>query len=299
MEYIYDELIKNIDKDRVLVNEPMCKHTTFKIGGPADIFVTINSVQELKTVIKLAKENNININCIGNGSNTLVRDKGIRGITIKLNMKEIIVKDDTIEVEAGASLPVLAKTACENNLTGLEFACGIPGTIGGAVYMNAGAHGVEFKDIVLSTTYLDRNLELHTITNEEQKFSHRYSIFAETNNIIISTSIKLTKSSKEEILQKMQTYMEMRRTRQPLGMPSAGSVFKRKDNIIPAEIIDKCGLKGYNIGDAYVSEKHAGFIVNKGKAKAKDVLELIEHIKNVVKEKYNIDLELEIKVVGQ
>ena len=297
MNELYDKLIKVIPQDRVLKNEPMCKHTTFKIGGLADIFVIINSVQELKTVIKLAKENNININCIGNGSNILVKDEGIRGITIKLNMKEITVKDNIIEAESGASLPILAKTAYENNLSGLEFACGIPGTVGGAIYMNAGAHGVEFKDIVLSTTYLDSNIELHTIKNEEQKFSHRYSIFAETNNIIISTSIKLTKSSKEEILQKMQTYMEMRRTRQPLGMPSAGSVFKRKDNIIPAEIIDKCGLKGYNIGDAYVSEKHAGFIVNKGKAKAKDVLELIEHIKNVVKEKYNIDLELEIKVV--
>lgn len=297
MNELYDKLIKVIPQDRVLKNEPMCKHTTFKIGGSADIFVIINSVQELKTVIKLAKENNININCIGNGSNILVKDEGIRGITIKLNMKEITVKDNIIEAESGASLPILAKTAYENNLSGLEFACGIPGTVGGAIYMNAGAHGVEFKDIVLSTTYLDSNIELHTIKNEEQKFSHRYSIFAETNNIIISTSIKLTKSSKEEILQKMQTYMEMRRTRQPLGMPSAGSVFKRKDNIIPAEIIDKCGLKGYNIGDAYVSEKHAGFIVNKGKAKAKDVLELIEHIKNVVKEKYNIDLELEIKVV--
>ena len=299
MEYIYDELIKNIDKDRVLVNEPMCKHTTFKIGGPADIFVTINSVQELKIVIKLAKEKNINITCIGNGSNTLVRDEGIRGITIKLNMKEITVKDDTIEVEAGASLPVLAKTAYENNLSGLEFACGIPGSVGGAVYMNAGAHGAEFKEIVVCTTFLDRNLELHTIKNEEHNFSHRHSIFAETNNIIISTTLKLSKSRKEEILQKMQTYMEMRRKRQPLGMPSAGSVFKRKDNIIPAEIIDKCELKGYNIGDAYVSEKHAGFIVNKGKAKAKDVLELIEHIKNVIKEKYNIELELEIKVFGQ
>ena len=299
MEYIYNELIKYIDKDRVLQNEPMSKHTTFKIGGPADIFIIINNLEELKAVIKFAKNNNVELTCIGNGSNTLVKDKGIRGITIKLNLKEILINDNTIKVEAGATLPILAKTACENELSGLEFACGIPGSVGGGIYMNAGAHGVEFKDIVKETTYLDENLDIKTISNEEHNFSHRYSRFFETNDIIISTTLKLQKSNKEEILQKMQTYMTMRKERQPIGLPSAGSVFKRKDNYIPAEIIDKCGLKGYNIGDACISEKHAGFIVNKDKATADNVLELIEHIKTVVKEKYNVDLELEIKVLGE
>ena len=299
MEDTYNELIKYIDKERVLVNEPMSKHTTFKIGGPADVFVIINNLEELKAVLKLAKENNVDLTCIGNGSNTLVKDKGIRGITIKLNLKEITIDDNIIKVEAGTTLPILSRIACENNLSGLEFACGIPGSVGGAVYMNAGAHGGEFKDIVTETTYLDENLNIKTISNEEHKFSHRHSIFAETNDIIISTTLQLQKSNKEEILQKMQTYLEMRIERQPIGLPSAGSVFKRIDDIIPAEIIDKCGLKGYNIGDACISEKHAGFIVNNGKATAEEVLEIIEHIKKVVKEKYNVSLEPEIKILGE
>ena len=299
MEQIYNELIKYIDKDRVLKNEPMSKHTTFKIGGPADVFVIINNLEELKAVIKLAKENNVELTCIGNGSNTLVKDKGIRGITIKLNLKEITVNGDIIKAEAGVALPVLAKTACENELSGLEFACGIPGSVGGAIYMNAGAHGVEFKDIVTETTYIDKHLTLQTISNEEHKFSHRYSAFAETNDIIISTTLKLQKSNKEEISQKMQTFMTMRKERQPIGLPSAGSVFKRKTDFIPAEIIDKCGLKGYNIGDACVSEKHAGFIVNKGNAKAEDVLKLIDVIKNKVKEKFKKEIELEIEILGE
>ena len=299
MEQIYNELIKYIEKDRVLQNEPMSKHTTFKIGGPADIFIIINNLDELKTVLKIAKEKNVDLTCIGNGSNTLVKDKGIRGITIKLNLKEITINDDIIKVEAGVTLPILAKTACENELSGLEFACGIPGSVGGAIYMNAGAHGSEFKDIVIETTYIDKNLNIRTISNEKHNFSHRHSIFAETDDIIISTTLQLQKSNKEEILQKMEAFMKMRKERQPIGLPSAGSVFKRIDDIIPAEIIDKCGLKGYNIGDACISEKHAGFIVNNGKETAEEVLEIIEKKKKVVKEKYNVSLEPEIKILGE
>ena len=296
---VYNELAQKIDHKRILLNEPMSKHTSFKIGGPADIFLIVNDVEELKYILKISKKYNIPITCIGNGSNLLVKDKGIRGVTIKLNLKEIKINNEEIEVGAGMPLPILTKVAYENSLAGLEFANGIPGTVGGAVKMNAGAYGGEFGNVVVSTTYLDKNLNLHTISNKEQKFSYRYSIFSETNDIIISTKIKLKTEDKNIIKSKMDENLLNRKTKQPINFPNAGSVFKRKSGHIPAEIIDKCGLKGYNINDAYVSELHAGFIVNKVNATAQDVLNLIEHIKTVVQERYGIHLELEIKVIGE
>ena len=295
----YNELAQKIDHKRILLNEPMSRHTSFKIGGSADILVIADNLEELKYVLEISKKYNIPITCIGNGSNLLVKDKGIRGITIKLSFKEIKIDGEEIEVDAGMPLPILTKIAYENSLTGLEFAYGIPGTVGGAVKMNAGAYGGEFGDIVISTTYLDENLNIHTISNKEQKFSYRYSIFNETNDIIISTKLKLKKGNKNTIKSKMDENSLSRRTKQPINLPNAGSIFKRKNGYIPAEIIDKCGLKGYNINDAYVSELHAGFIVNKGNATAQDVLNLIEYIKTVVQEKYGTQLELEIKIVGE
>lgn len=299
MEEIYNKIIENIDEARVFKDEPMSKHTSLKIGGPADIFVRVNNLEELKYVVNLAKEHKSPIAVIGNGTNLLVKDKGIRGITVKLDLKEINVNGEEIEVGAGMQVPVLAKFAYENSLSGLEFASGIPGTVGGAVKMNAGAYGGEFKDIVVETTYLDSDLNIKTISNEEHKFSYRYSIFDETDNIIISTKIKLKKEKQENIKSKMEENSSKRREKQPTDFPNAGSTFKRKNEYIPAQIIDKCGLKGYNIGDACVSDKHAGFIVNKGNATADDVLKLIEYIRKIVKENYNIDLELEIKVIGE
>lgn len=299
MEEIYNELIQNIAQNRVLKNEPMSKHTSLKIGGLADIFVNVNNIEELKYILDLAKNNKTGITVIGNGTNLLVKDKGIRGITIKLDLKYIKIEDEEVEVGAGVPLPLLAKTAYENSLSGLEFASGIPGTVGGAVKMNAGAYGGEFKDIVIETTYLDNKLNIKTITNSEHKFNYRYSIFDETNDIIISTKLKLNKELQKNIKNKMEENSLKRREKQPVDFPNAGSTFKRKNEYIPAQLIDKCGLKGYNIGDAYVSEKHAGFIINKGKATAKDVLQLIEHITKTVKENFNVDLELEIKVIGE
>lgn len=299
MEKIYNKLIKNIDANRVLRDEPMSKHTSLKIGGPADIFVKVTSVEELKYIINLAKERETPLTVVGNGTNLLVKDKGIRGITVKLDFKDINISGEEIEVGAGVQLPVLAKLAYENSLSGLEFASGIPGTVGGAVKMNAGAYGGEFKDIVIETTYLDNELNLKTISNNEHKFSYRHSIFNDTDDIIISTKIKLNKARQEDIKNIMQENTTKRKEKQPIDYPNAGSIFKRKNEYIAAEIIDKCELKGYNIGDAYVSEKHAGFIVNKGKATAEDVLKLIKHIKETVKKKYDIDLELEIKIMGE
>lgn len=299
MEKIYNELINIISKDRILLNEPMSKHTSFKIGGPADIFININEPEELRNVLQIARKEKVTVTCIGNGTNLLVKDKGIRGITIKLNFKDIKVEGENIEAGSGVTIPVLAKVAYENSLSGLEFASGIPGTVGGAIKMNAGAYGGEFGDLVQSTTYLDKDLNLKTISREKHNFSYRNSIFSESDDIIISTRIKLQLGNKEQIQKIMEENMTKRKTKQPINIPNAGSIFKRKKGYIPAEIIDKCDLKGYNIGDAYVSDLHAGFIVNKGNATAQDVLDLIQHIKNVVKEKYEIDLELEIKVIGE
>lgn len=299
MKDIYSKLVEIIDKNRIFQNEMMKKHTSFKIGGPADFFVIIESVEELKAVLKLAKELDIPVTCIGNGSNLLVKDNGIRGLTIKLDFKDLTINEDEIEAGAGVPIPVLARKAYENGLSGLEFASGIPGTLGGAIKINAGAYGGEFKDVVDFTTYLDNNLQVHTVSNEDQNFSYRNSRFNNTDDIIISAKMKLKKENKDIIKARMDEFSAKRKTKQPINFPNAGSVFKRKNEYIAAEVIDKCGLKGYNIGDAYISDLHAGFIINKGNATAKDVIQLIEHIKNTVHEKYNINLELEIKVIGE
>ena len=299
MEELYNKLLTKIPKDNIRLNEDMSKHTSIKIGGPADIFIKIKNIEELKYVLKIAKEENIPITVIGNGSNLLVKDKGIRGIVLQIKIDEISVNATEIDVGAGTLLSKLSKTAYENSLAGLEFAAGIPGTIGGAITMNAGAYGGEFKDIVVSTTYIDKDLNIHTISNKEHNFEYRNSIFKDKNFIILKSKLKLKEDIKENIEAKMKQNSNKRKESQPIEYPSAGSVFKRENGFITAEAIDKCGLKGYNIRDAYVSEKHAGFIVNKGKATAKDVIYLIEYIKQVVYEKYKIKIEMEIKIIGE
>ena len=299
MEELYNKLLTKIPKDNIRLNEDMSKHTSIKIGGPADIFIKIKTIEELKYILEVAKEKNIPITVIGNGSNLLVKDKGIRGIVLQIKIDEISVNTTEIEVGAGTLLSKLSKTAYENSLAGLEFAAGIPGTIGGAITMNAGAYGGEFKDIVVSTTYIDKDLNIHTISNKEHNFEYRNSIFKDKNFIILKSKLKLKEDIKENIEAKMKQNSNKRKESQPIEYPSAGSVFKRGNGFITAEAIDKCGLKGYNIRDAYVSEKHAGFIVNKGKATAKEVIDLIEYIKQVVYEKYKIKIEMEIKIIGE
>lgn len=299
MVNIYNEILEIIPQKRVLKDEPMSKHTSLKIGGPADMFIKVNNLDELINILNIVKKHKLPLTVIGNGTNLLVKDKGIRGITIKLYLNQICFKGDEIEADAGVTIPVLAKKAYDNGLSGLEFASGIPGTLGGAIKMNAGAYGGEIKDIVLETTYLDKDLNLRTISNKEHNFSYRHSVFEDTEDIIICTRLKLSKGNKENIKNKMEENLLKRKEKQPLDFPNAGSIFKRKNEYIVAQIIDKCGLKGYNIGDAYISEKHAGFIINKGAAKAEDVIKLIEHIKAVINKEYNIDLELEIKVIGE
>lgn len=296
---IKDVLTKEISEENIFIDEPMKKHTSFRIGGVADIFIKVKSVQELQYIIEVAKKENILVTIIGNGSNLLVKDNGIRGIVIMLNMDKIEIEDTIVTVEAGVKLGFLAQKLLKEELTGFEFAAGIPGSIGGAVRMNAGAYGGEMKDIIVETKCLTPSGEIVTLSNEEQKFSYRHSIFMENRYIVLKTKIKLQKGNKDEIKAKMDDYAQQRKEKQPISLPSAGSTFKRGTDFVTAKVIDECGLKGFSIGDAQVSTKHAGFVINNGNATAEDVLRLIEHVQKVVLEKTGKKIELEIEVLGE
>ena len=299
MQKIYKQLvIEGINKENILLDEPMKKHTSFKTGGNADVFVKAYSVSEIKTVLKIANENNIPVFVLGNGTNLLVKDDGYRGIVLEIRLEDIQIEDTFVYAQSGVKNAILAKKLLDNSLTGFEFAAGIPGTIGGAIKMNAGAYGGEMKDIVEEVTYLDYDGSIHTITNLECEFSYRYSKFFNEKAVILSTKLKLEKGNKEQIQEKMNELAVQRKEKQPLEYPNAGSTFKRGENYITAKLIDECGLKGYSIGGAEVSEKHAGFIVNKNNATSKDILDLIEYVKTKVKEKTGEDIKLEIEVIG-
>lgn len=301
--FIYEELLKIIPKEKILVDEPMKKHTSFRIGGKADFFVIATDKEDATKIIELTKKQNIPLTVIGNGSNILVLDGGIRGITLKLDNKDVTTQFNGNEViytcGSGVPLTLISKLALEDELTGLEFAYGIPGSLGGALYMNAGAYGGEIKDVVIETTYIDKDGKLHTISNEEHQFGYRSTIFQKIDAVIIESKLALKKGNKKEIQEKMQENMSSRKDKQPLEYPSAGSAFKRGDGFIAAKLIDECGLKGAKVGDAEVSEKHAGFIINKGNATAKDVLELIKYIKKEVKQKTGYSIEEEILIIGE
>ncbi len=305
MESLNDFLIQKFGEDGVLVDEPMSSYTSFKTGGKADFIVSPDDskIDELKELIQYAKENNINVIFLGNGSNTLVTDKGIRGVVVLLkNLNHIVFDDDKIHVGAGMSIAKLSKVFADNSYIGLEFACGIPGTVGGAVFMNAGAYGGEMKDLVIDVDYLDiRNMDVKKITNDEAKFGYRTSVFQNDlqGSIILGCTMKLIKGDKEEIDAKMQENMTSRNAKQPVTLPSAGSTFRREEGIVVAKLIDEAGLKGCRIGGAEVSTLHAGFIVNVDHATSQDILDLIEHVKKVVKEKYNVELHEEVRIIGE
>ena len=302
---IYNYCTENLGIADVKVDEPMSKHTSFKIGGTADVFVKANSIDNLKAILNFSKQNGIEYTIIGNGSNLLVKDNGIRGIVIKLDFKDIKIekindKQVKVTAEAGAMLGSLAQILAKENISGFEFASGIPGTIGGAVRMNEGAYGGEFKDIVAKTKCMDENGNIIVLNNEEQKFSYRHSIFSEEKLIILETELLLNiEENSEEIRRKMAEYLESRKAKQPLNFPSAGSTFKRGADFITAKLIDECGLKGFSIGGAQVSEIHAGFVVNTGNATAEDVLNLVNYVKEKVFEKFGKEIELEIEVLGE
>lgn len=300
-----EEQIKNlkISKDKIFYQEPMKKHTTFKIGGPAECLIKIDKIEDLKEILEFANQKNIAITVIGNGSNLLVMDKGIEGITlmIKLGKIDIQEKEEAIQVTVGAGekLGKLAQICLQKEITGVEELSGIPGTIGGAVRMNAGAHGKEMKDIVKIVKCLDYQGKEKEFTKEELEFDYRSSLFKKEKYIITEITLELHKGKKEGIKTKMDEYATYRREKQPIEYPSAGSTFKRGNDFITAKLIDEAGLKGYTIGDAEVSTKHSGFVINKGKATAEEVLELVEYIKKRVYEKFDKEIELEIEVVGE
>lgn len=277
-------------------NEPMKNHTTFRIGGDADLFVTVYSTDQLVAVIKACNENSIPYFILGRGSNLLVDDSGMRSVVITLDgdFKNISVKENKITCGAGLTLSKLCTVALDNSLSGLEFAFGIPGSVGGAVYMNAGAYGGEMKNAVSSVTYMTQNGDVKTRTADELDFSYRHSVFKTTGDVILSAEFELCVDDKSEIKARMEDFMTRRKTKQPLEYPSAGSVFKRPEGNFAGTLIEQCGLKGTTIGGAQVSEKHAGFIVNAGDATCSDVLKLVKKIQNEVKEKTGYSLEREI-----
>ena len=292
-----------LNKENLYYDEPMAKHTSFKIGGPADVFIKVDNIEELKEILDLSKKNQIPLTIIGNGSNLLVTDKGIRGITAKLNLKDIEIKNENnkqiIKVEAGVPVGLLAQKLLKEESTGFEELSGIPGTIGGAVIMNAGAHGKELKDILKKVTAMDYNGNIHEFTNEECLFSYRNSRFQKEKYIILQATLELEKGNSTEIKEKMDEYMQFRKEKQPIEYPNAGSTFKRGEDFVTAKLIDEAGLKGYKVGGAQVSEKHAGFIVNVDNATAKDVIELTDYIKEKIKEKFGKKINLEIQIIGE
>ncbi len=279
-----------------LENEPLCRHTSFKIGGDAELFVTVFNSEQLKAVVDTCKENDIPLFILGKGSNLLISDNGLKGVVLTLGgeFRNISVKENTITCGAGVNLAKLCTFAMNRSLKGLEFAFGIPGSVGGAVFMNAGAYGGEMKDVVTSVTYLSKDSKVLTLDSSQLDFSYRHSVFKDNGGIVLSATIQLQRGKQDEIKALMDDIMNRRKSKQPLEYPSAGSVFKRPQGNFAGTLIEQCGLKGKTIGGAQVSEKHAGFIINIGGATCEDVLNLVRFIQDTVKEETGYFLEREI-----
>jgi len=300
MNRIYDELIKIVDPYRVLRDEPMSRHTTFRVGGPCDIFVSVADIKEAEEIIRLLSVNEVSYFIIGNGSNLLVSDDGYRGVIVEIgrNFAEITIDGNIVTAEAGALLVKVANESYKAGLTGLEFASGIPGTIGGGVFMNAGAYGGELKDVIETVTVLDMsNGNIFDILGSEMDFSYRHSVAKERPYLILKAVIRLSKGNKEAIKARMDELKEQRTSKQPLEYPSAGSTFKRPEGYFAGKLIQDSGLKGYSVGGAMVSEKHSGFVINKGDASAADVTELIGDVQRIVNEKFGVMLEPEVIIL--
>lgn len=294
-----ENLYNILDPSKIKQNEPMSKHTTFRVGGNAKVFISPTTIEELMSVIELAKQNRINYLVIGNGSNLIVRDNGYEGAIIKTTqICSINVEDKVIEASCGTFLSSVSKIALEHRLSGIENLSGIPGTIGGAVAMNAGAYGTEIKDIIYSATVLNESGKIVKMYKEDLKLSYRRSVIQDSSNIVLSATIILEHGNYEAIHSKIKEIQTKRISAQPLNYPNAGSIFKRINGQSVGIIIENAGLKNTSIGGAKVSEKHANFIVNTGNATATDIINLIELVKSTVKNRTNIDLETEVKIIG-
>lgn len=300
MSNFLEHLKQVIPEESIRLEEPMKNHTTFRIGGNADYFVSA-SKEQLTKVLAVAKQDEVPVTIIGNGSNLLVKDGGIRGLVVEIgkNMEDIQVHGNCITAGAGALLSKIARAAADAGLSGLEFASGIPGSLGGAVVMNAGAYGGEMKQVLVSAKLLDKDGEEKTLSNEELELSYRHSCIEEKGYIVVEATIQLKPREKEQILEEMEDIRKRRLEKQPLEFPSAGSTFKRPEGYFAGKLIQDCGLSGYAVGGAQVSEKHNGFVINKGNATAQDVQNLIKDIKEEVYRQFQVELVPEVKIIGE
>lgn len=281
---------------------PMSKYTTFRIGGNASVMLTPTTDEQLASIIKKCKEDNTKPFIIGNGSNMLISDKGLDTVVINMcrpDPKIELVNGDTVVCDAGVTMSRVCNFALENGLTGLEFAFGIPGSAGGAAYMNAGAYGGEMKDVLVECRHIDSDGNFGSLKGEELGLAYRTSAYEHNGYIITTLVMKLSKGNKDEIRAKMQELLQRRKDKQPLEYPSAGSTFKRPEGYFAGALIEECGLKGYSVGGAQVSEKHAGFVINKGDASAKDVLDLIKYIQDKVLSEKGVMLEPEVRLIEE
>ena len=301
MQKLIEALREAAGAQCILEQESMKKHTTFRIGGPADIFAVPDTIEKAAKIIGICREQKVPFYVIGNGSNLLVSDQGYRGVVVQVykNLSAIEIKGDIITAQAGAMLSVIAKKAMAASLTGFEFASGIPGTVGGAAVMNAGAYGGEIKQVLTEVTVLTREGELRRIPSEELKLGYRYSVIPEKGWIVLEAKLKLHRGDYDMIKARMDELKEKRVEKQPLELPSAGSTFKRPEGYFAGKLIMDAGLRGFSVGGAQVSEKHCGFVVNTGEATAKDVRDLIREVSRQVKTKFGVELEPEVKMLGE
>lgn len=283
------------------IHVPMAQYTTFRVGGPADILVSPNSQEEVCTLLVAIQAEQVPCTILGNGSNVLVLDKGIRGVVLKLGnaLNGLVIEGTRIRVEAGVLLSRLATAAADAGLTGLEFASGIPGSLGGAILMNAGAYGGEIGNLVRTVTVVDPNGQVRNLDREQMDFRYRHSVVMETGDIILSATLELAPDDPEAIHERIRDLTQKRITKQPLNFPSAGSTFKRPPGYFAAALIDQAGLRGYRVGDAQVSEKHTGFVVNRGHATASEILQLMDDVKTRVHAMSGVWLEPEVRILGE
>lgn len=301
MKINYKDIFSKVDVGEVLYDEPMKNHTTFKIGGPCDVLVMPNTIEQILNVLNLVKENDLAYMIIGNGSNLLVSDEGIRKVIVKLhkNFSKITLEGNKITSQAGATLKEIADFALENKLQGFEFASGIPGDLGGAVTMNAGAYGGEMKDVLESVKVIDKDLNVLDIDAKDMSLRYRNSRVQDEGLIVLEAVINLSEGDYDKIKEYQDELTFKRESKQPLEFPSAGSTFKRPEGYYAGKLIDDCGLRGYRYKDAMVSEKHCGFVINVGDANCEQVLYVINHVKEVIFEKFGVNLEPEVRIIGE
>lgn len=301
MDALYKDLFLSFLKpEQIRISEPMSRHTTFGIGGPADLFLLPSTAEEFQLSLKTAKKAGLPVFIVGGGANLLVRDKGIRGVVIYTGrLRHIYVQGNEMTVSAGISTAEVAKTALEHQLSGMEFASGIPGSIGGAAYMNAGAYGSEMSDVIVSATICDEDGSIIIYGKDEIEYGYRHSRFMGRSEVILDITLSLKPGNAADIKMRMDDLNGRRRQKQPLDKRSAGSTFKRPEGHFVGKMIEELGLKGFAVGDAKVSEKHAGFLINDGHASCADMLALIAEVQRRVEEAYHVELRTEVEIVGE